>query len=65
MGGIGLGLAICKSIVEGLGGKTWFESEENKGTRFYFTIPKNKESNLTNWYVLYYYERCSDVQLIW
>ncbi|HAM99176.1 MAG TPA: hypothetical protein DCQ26_11265 [Marinilabiliales bacterium] len=37
--GIGLGLTICKGIVELLGGFIWFESELNKGTTFYFKIP--------------------------
>mgnify|MGYP000621436534 CR=1 FL=1 len=40
-GGIGLGLAIAKSFVEILGGKIWFDSEINKGTTFYFTVPMN------------------------
>jgi signal transduction histidine kinase len=39
--GIGLGLVITKYLVEGQGGKIWFESQENVGTTFYFTLPKN------------------------
>ena len=40
-GGTGIGLVICKGIVEGLNGKIWFESVENQGTTFYFSIPKS------------------------
>jgi len=37
--GAGLGLSISQAFVEMLGGKIWLESEEGKGSKFYFSIP--------------------------
>lgn len=42
-GGNGLGLCICKSLIELFGGKIWIESEIGKGSIFYFKVPLKHE----------------------
>jgi len=40
--GTGLGLILCKELIEKNNGSIWVESEVGKGTAFYFTLPKTK-----------------------
>jgi K+-sensing histidine kinase KdpD len=39
IGGTGLGLYICSELVERMGGRIWLESEEGKGSAFFFQLP--------------------------
>jgi C4-dicarboxylate-specific signal transduction histidine kinase len=41
--GMGMGLAICRSIIESHGGKLWVETNELAGTTFFFTLPIQAE----------------------
>jgi len=38
--GTGIGLAVCKKIINFYRGEIWFEGEKDKGTTFFFTLKK-------------------------
>jgi len=40
--GMGLGLSICRTIIEAHEGKIWLETREGRGTSFHFTLPRAK-----------------------
>lgn len=51
--GTGIGLSICKSLIEKYGGRIWFQSVEEQGTTFFFSFPREMVVNLIHQRVEY------------
>jgi signal transduction histidine kinase len=45
-GGLGLGLPICRSIIESLGGRLWATANAPRGAVFQFTVPAESPANI-------------------
>jgi two-component system, OmpR family, phosphate regulon sensor histidine kinase PhoR len=46
--GTGLGLFVCKALIDAHGGRIWAESEEDKGSIFHFTVPLYRDQDQKN-----------------
>src|SRR5262249_9533030 len=47
-GGTGMGLSICRSIIDAHGGRLWAEANKPRGARFQFTLPNPQDKELTS-----------------